>query len=257
MKVIPVPQLRDNYAYLVIDSATGQAAVIDCAEAAPVIREVEAQGVELVAILPTHHHFDHVGGNEELLRWKPLRVVAYRGQRERIPGANEEVDDGAQVAVGQLTARVVYIPAHTTGHIAYYFEKEGVVFTGDTLFAGGCGRLFEGDAKMMMASLARLMALPDETKVYCGHEYTQKNLEFALTLEPGNAALREKYERVRALRQKGLPTVPTTIGEEKTTNPFCRYTSGELRATVRRIDPSVDDDDVAIFAKVRELKDAF
>jgi hydroxyacylglutathione hydrolase len=257
MKVIPVPQLRDNYAYLVIDSATGQAAVIDCAEAAPVIREVEAQGVELVAILPTHHHFDHVGGNEELLRWKPLRVVAYRGQRERIPGANEEVDDGAQVAVGQLTARVVYIPAHTTGHIAYYFEKEGVVFTGDTLFAGGCGRLFEGDAKMMMASLARLMALPDETKVYCGHEYTQKNLEFALTLEPGNAALREKYERVRALRQKGLPTVPTTIGEEKATNPFCRYTSGELRATVRRIDPSVDDDDVAIFAKVRELKDAF
>lgn len=257
IRVIPVPQLRDNYAYLVIDPETHKAAVIDCAEATPILDCVKSEGVELVAILPTHHHYDHVGGHEQLLGFKPLRVIAFRGQSHRIPGATEEVGDGDTVAIGTLRARVIYIPAHTSGHIAYYFPQDGVVFTGDTLFAGGCGRLFEGDAHLMMNSLARLAALPDSTRVYCGHEYTQRNLEFALTLEPDNPVLREKYARVCAQRQRGEPTVPTTIGEEKATNPFLRYRSPELRNSVRRIDPSVDEDDVAIFARVRALKDAF
>ncbi len=257
MKVIPIPQLRDNYAYLVIDRETKQAAVIDCAEAGPVLDEVERQKADLVAILPTHHHFDHVGGNNDLLRFKPLRVIALRGESHRIPGANEEVDDGGCVAIGNLTARVLFIPAHTSGHVAYYFERPGVLFTGDTLFAGGCGRLFEGDAATMLRSLERLSALPPETQVYCGHEYTQKNLEFALTLEPHNRALQEKYARVLELRRHGLPTVPTTIAEEKATNPFLRCWSEELRATVRRLDPTVGDDIVAVFAKVRALKDVF
>ena len=257
MRVVPIPQLRDNYAYLVIDDETGQAAVIDCAEATPVLERAKVERVELVAILPTHHHYDHVGGNEDLLRSKPLRVVAFRGQADRIPGANEEVGDGDTVSIGNLRAQVISIPAHTPGHVAYYFPREGVVFTGDTLFAAGCGRLFEGDARMMMESLARLTRLPDPTRVYFGHEYTQRNLEFALTLEPGNAALQEKYAKVRAQRQRGEPTVPTTIAEEKATNPFLRYRSPELRESVRRIDPSVDEDDVAIFGKIRALKDAF
>ncbi|GIW43151.1 MAG: hydroxyacylglutathione hydrolase [Candidatus Binatia bacterium] len=257
MEVVPIPQLRDNYAYLVIDPKTKKAAVVDCAEALPVQREIERRGVELVALLPTHHHYDHVGGHDQLLRAYPVEVLAYAGQRDRIPGCTREVREGDKIHIGELTAEVIFIPAHTTGHVAYYFPEERVVFTGDTLFVAGCGRLFEGDAAMMMASLAKLASLPDDTRVYCGHEYTLKNLEFALELEPNNAALRAKYERVRALRQRGVPTVPSTIGEEKATNPFLRWNSSELQGSVRRIDPRVPPDPVAIFAKVRELKDAY
>lgn len=257
MDVVPVPQLRDNYAYLVIDPATREAAVIDCAEAAPVLQEIERRKVRVVALLPTHHHFDHVGGHEDFLRVHRVPVYAYRGQRSRIPGATHEVAEGEEIRIGQLRARVLFIPAHTTGHVAYYFPEEAVVFTGDTLFVAGCGRLFEGDAATMMTSLQKLAELPDDTKLYCGHEYSQKNLEFALQLEPNNPALREKYARVVELRRRGLPTVPSTIGEEKATNPFLRWHSPELQASVRRLDPHVPDDPVAVFAKVRALKDNF
>ena len=257
MRVIPIPQLADNYAYLLVDDATKQAAVVDCAEAEPVLQTVRAEGVDLIAILPTHHHYDHVGGNEDLLKHQPLAVYGYVGQGQRIPGCTREVSEGDTVRIGSLAARVIFIPAHTTGHIAYYFAPERAVFTGDTLFAGGCGRLFEGDAAMMISSLSKLLALPDDTNVYFGHEYTEKNLRFALTLEPHNVALQKKHawavEQVRA----GRPTVPTTIAAEKATNPFFRWTSPELRATLQRQFPGLPRDDVSIFAKTRALKDAF
>jgi hydroxyacylglutathione hydrolase len=206
-------------------------------------------------VLPTHHHFDHVGGNGDLLAAKPgLRVY---GTDERIPGLTHRVQDGDRIEIGSLAARIIFIPAHTTGHIAYYFESTRSVFTGDTLFAGGCGRLFEGDAAMMMKSLHKLAVLPGDTRVYFGHEYTEKNLRFALMLEPQNAELRQKHAWALAQNQKGLPTTPTTIASEKETNPFLRWQSADLRSTLRRQFPGMPVDDVSVFAKTRELKDSF
>lgn len=257
MRVIPVPQLSDNYAYLVIDENTRAAAVVDCAEAEPVLRAAADAGARLIAILPTHHHWDHIGGNEDLLQHGPLTVYGYAGQRQRIPGCTQEVKEGDHIVVGDLQARIIFIPAHTSGHVAYYFERERAVFTGDTLFAGGCGRLFEGDAGQMLASLSKLMRLPDDTQVYFGHEYTEKNLRFALTLEPNNVALQQKHAWAVEQGRKRLPTVPTTIASEKATNPFLRWSSPELRAGLRRHFPDLPADDVAVFAKTRALKDAF
>jgi hydroxyacylglutathione hydrolase len=257
--VVPVPQLADNYAYLLTDEVTGEAGVVDCAEAAAVMEAVARRGVRLVAVLATHHHFDHVGGNRDLLAALPaLKVYGSAADAPRIPGITHPVGDGDPVIVGTLRGRVILIPAHTSGHIAYHFPGERVVFTGDTLFAGGCGRLFEGDAAQMMASLARLAALPDDTRVYCGHEYTEKNLRFAALLEPGNRAVSEKLLAVQALRRAGRPTVPTTIGDEKATNPFLRTHRPELAASVRQRVPEVPaGDPIALFAAVRRLKDHF
>ena len=255
MKVIPIPQLSDNYAYLVIDPATQSAAVVDCAEAAPVLDAVEGESVRLTAILPTHHHFDHVGGNEDLLAARP--GLAVYGVDDRIPGLTSRVADGDVVRVGELVARVLFIPAHTSGHIAYYFEAERAVFTGDTLFAGGCGRLFEGNPAMMIQSLSKLRALPDATQIYFGHEYTEKNLRFALTLEPHNRALQAKHEWARATVAGGGYTTPTTIASEKQTNPFLRWESEELRANLAQRFPDLPMDDVSVFAKTRALKDAY
>jgi hydroxyacylglutathione hydrolase len=255
MKVIPIPQLTDNYAYLVVDDATGEAGIVDCAEADPVLKAVKREQVKLTAVLPTHHHYDHVGGNNDLLAALPQ--LAVYGVDERIPGLTRQVRDGDRVTLGSLEAQVIFIPAHTTGHIAYYFPRHQAVFTGDTLFAGGCGRLFEGDAAMMIKSLSKLSVLPDETRVYFGHEYTEKNLRFALTLEPHNASLQAKHAWAEAQVQGGGITTPTTIASEKQTNPFLRWNSPELRATLQQRFPNLPLDDVNVFAKTRALKDAF
>jgi hydroxyacylglutathione hydrolase len=259
VEVVPVPQLTDNYAYLVMDPRSREAAVVDCAEAAPVLAEVDRRRARLVAVLATHHHFDHVGGNLDLLAALPgLRIHGSDDDAPRIPGITHRLRDGDQIEVGPLRGRVIMIPAHTSGHVAYHFPDEAAVFTGDTLFAGGCGRLFEGDAAQMMSSLGRLSALPDVTRVYCGHEYTEKNLRFAAQLEPGNRALAEKLARVQALRREGKPTVPSTIAEEKATNPFLRTDSPELAASVRKRVPDLaPGNPVALFAAVRALKDRF
>ena len=257
MRVLPVSLLEDNYAYLIIDETTNKAAVVDCAEAAPVLSALQQAGADLVAILPTHHHWDHIGGNAELLQRRKLDVYGYVGQGHRIPGCTREVGEGEEIFIGSLKARVLFIPAHTSGHVAYYFVNERSVFTGDTLFAGGCGRLFEGDAATMLRSLSKLMDLPDDTKVYFGHEYTEKNLRFALTLEPENAALQGKFAWVLEQRRRNLPTTPTTIGSEKETNPFFRWRSAELRRNLQHQFPDLQLDDVAVFAKTRALKDVF
>ena len=259
MEIVPVPQLADNYAYLLIDPASREAAVVDCAEAAAVLAEAERRGARLTAVLATHHHFDHVGGNPDLLAALPgLRVYGSADDAPHIPGITDRVRDGDPVPVGLLRGRAIMIPAHTSGHVAYHFPSVRAVFTGDTLLAAGCGRLFEGDAAQMMASLARLAALPDDTRVYCGHEYTEKNLRFAAMLEPGNRTLAAKLAAVQALRREGKFTVPSTIGEEKVTNPFLRIDSPELAASVRaQIPELLPADPVALFAAVRALKDRF
>jgi hydroxyacylglutathione hydrolase len=255
MKVVPVPQLMDNYAYLVIDEDTRQAGVVDCAEAEPVVQALDREGVKLTAVLPTHHHYDHVGGNLALIATHPK--VAVYGVDERIPGLTKRVQDGDRIQLGGLSAQVIFIPAHTTGHIAYYFPRTQAVFTGDTLFAGGCGRLFEGDAAMMIQSLSKLSVLPDDTRVYFGHEYTEKNLRFALTLEPANSALQQKHTWAQSQMRQGGTTTPTTIAAEKATNPFLRWDSSELRATLKQRFPTLPMDDVSVFAKTRALKDEF
>lgn len=259
MEVVAVPQLSDNYAYVVIDPVTRQAGVVDCAEAPAVLDEVKRRGVDLVAVLATHHHFDHVGGNQDLLAKIPaLRIYGSADDAPKIPGITDRLRDGDAVRIGSLAGRVILIPAHTSGHVAYHFADQQTVFTGDTLFAGGCGRLFEGDAAQMRSSLGKLASLPDETRVYCGHEYTKKNLEFAALLEPGNQPLARKRAAVDQKRNAGEPTVPSTIAEEKATNPFLRVDSPELVASVQARVPNVRaDDPVSVFAAVRGLKDRF
>lgn len=259
MDIVPIPLLADNYGYLLVDPASKRAAIVDCSEAGPVLAEVERRGLKLEAVLSTHHHFDHVGGNAEVAQAVPgIRVLGSRADLSRVPALTEPLSDGEEFEVVGVRGRAIFIPAHTSGHLAYFFPGAGPsVFSGDTLFAAGCGRLFEGSPAQMMESLGKLAALPDTTQVWCGHEYTEKNLLFAHELEPTNAEITAKLERVRAARAQGAPTVPSTIGEEKRTNPFLRSESTELRSGLRRRFPDLATDAVSIFAKTRELKDTF
>jgi hydroxyacylglutathione hydrolase len=236
-----IPTLKDNYTYLLVCDETGEAAVVDAPEADPVVNRIEQLGARLVKVLSTHHHPDHSAANPELARRYGVPVLGHVSDRNRLPGFTTGLEEGARVEVGDHTARVLFIPAHTRGHIAYVFERARAVFCGDTLFAGGCGRLFEGTPEMMFDAMAKLGALPGDTRVYCGHEYTESNLRFAASVEPENAAVREALEEVRARRAKAAPdwhdatpdemTVPTTIADEHATNPFMRAkTAAELGA---------------------------
>ena len=255
MKVIQIPVLRDNYTYLVVCERTGEAAVVDPAESEPVLRKVEEEKVRLKAIFNTHHHRDHTGGNEGLLARFSLEVYAHRSDCGRIPGLTRPVDEGDEVSVGELRARVLFVPGHTKGHIAYVFPEK--LFCGDTLFVGGCGRIFEGTAEQMQNSLGKFKDLPAETLVYCAHEYTEKNLEFALTVEPNNKTLSDKINSVRSLRADGRSTVPSTVGEERAINPFLRWDSVEIQQNLKGRFPSLSLDPVSVLGKVRQLKDSF
>ncbi|MBI2361619.1 MAG: hydroxyacylglutathione hydrolase [Deltaproteobacteria bacterium] len=255
MRVIQIPLLRDNYGYLLVCEETGEAAIVDPSEGEPVLRRAEKEKVSLKAILNTHHHRDHTGGNAFLLERLSLDVYGHGTDRDRIPGLTHPLDDGDRVILGSLTGRVLFIPGHTRGHVAYLFENK--LFCGDTLFVAGCGRLFEGTAEQMLASLSRLKALPGDTLVYCGHEYTEKNLQFALTVELNNKKVADKLTQVRALRARGASTVPSTMADEWETNPFLRWDSGEIQQNLNRSFRGVGSDPVSVFAKVRELKDQF
>jgi len=255
MRIVQIPLLRDNYGYLVVCQQTNSTAIIDPSEADPVWQRAEQEKVSLTAILNTHHHRDHTGGNEGLLAKQQLKVYGHTSDRERIPGLTDGVEEGDEIQIGSLKAKVFFIPGHTTGHVAYLFGN--ALFCGDTLFTAGCGRLFEGTAEQMKNSLAKLMALPDDTKVYCGHEYTESNLRFALSVEPKNHKLVSRSERVQALRARGTSTVPSTLEEEKQTNPFLRWDSKEIQASVKASMPGVSTDPVSIFGAVRKMKDSF
>ena len=248
-----VPCLSDNYAYLVHDTATNKVAVIDPSEAAPVFTALRAHGLSLTHILNTHHHFDHTGGNLELKEKTGAKVVGPRADRERIPGIDEEVGEGDTWSLGTAKAKIFDIPAHTKGHIAFWFEADKAVFTGDTMFAMGCGRLFEGTPAQMWSSLSKLAALPPDTRVYCGHEYTLSNGRFAVTLEPDNKALKKRMADVERLRAEGKPTIPSTIGLERETNPFLRSASADLRKSLALEGADV----VEVFAETRRRKDVF
>lgn len=248
-----VPCLSDNYAYLVHDSATNSVAVVDPSEASPVNGALKQHGLKLTHILNTHHHFDHSGGNLDLKQQHGARVVGPRADRDRIPGIDEEVGEGDMWTFGSAKARIFDIPAHTKGHIAFWFEADKAVFTGDTMFAMGCGRLFEGTPAQMWSSLSKLATLPPDTRVYCGHEYTLSNGRFALTLEPANQALKKRMVEVERLRAENKPTIPSTIGLERETNPFLRPASAELRKSLGLESA----DTVAVFAETRLRKDNF
>jgi len=239
-----IPTLGDNYTYLVICDKTQEAAIIDAPEAAPVIQRVEASGARVTQILSTHHHPDHSAANAELAERYEVPVIAHISDAERVPGFSQGVDEGDTVKVGEHQARVLFIPSHTMGHVAYVFDEAEAVFSGDMLFAGGCGRLFEGDAQMMYTALCeKLAALPDSMRVYCGHEYTESNLVFAVSVEPENGAMQAKLERVRGLRANAAAdwhdatpaemSIPSTIGEERETNPFMRAPDAEALGVLR------------------------
>jgi hydroxyacylglutathione hydrolase len=245
LRIERIPTLSDNYTYLVACEETGEAAIIDAPEAAPVTERVDALGCDVTKLLSTHHHADHTGANPELARRYDAPVFGHSSEAGRIPGFTDGLDEGDEVRVGRHTARVLFVPAHTRGHVAYVFDAAGALFCGDTLFAAGCGRIFEGTPEMMYAALCqKLSALPDATRVFCGHEYTESNLAFAEHVEPDNQAVRDKIERVSAARAKAAAdwhdataaemTVPSSIGEERETNPFMRAADaaelGRLRA---------------------------
>jgi hydroxyacylglutathione hydrolase len=214
--------LSDNFGVLLHDPATGATASIDAPEAPPVEAALKQTGWKLTDILVTHHHSDHTAGISELKKRYKCRVVAPRKEAARIPGVDVQVAEGDRVKLGALDGRVIETPGHTAGHIAYVFDTDKLAFVGDTLFAVGCGRVIEGTPEQMWESLKKLRALPDETQFYCGHEYTQANIRFALTIEPDNRQLAARAAQVERLRQQGQPTIPATIGEEKATNPFLR-----------------------------------
>ncbi len=257
MKIHRISVLSDNYIFVLHDSEQGIAAVVDPAEAVPVLRCLETLGATLVSIFNTHHHGDHVGGNTQLLQRFPAAVV-YGGadDRGRIPGQQVFLQEGDRVSFGDRVAEVFFVPGHTRAHIAYYFpplqsDQLGDLFCGDTLFAGGCGRLFEGTPAQMVASLSKLRSLPDTTRVWCAHEYTLKNLQFACAVDSCNTDLKRRYAEVETQRRQAEPTIPALLGVEKLTNPFLRWDVPALQDAMQSADP------VQTFARLRGKKDVW
>jgi hydroxyacylglutathione hydrolase len=257
MQVYRLPALSDNYIFLLHDPKQNIAAVVDPAEAQPVLRCLEELGAELVSIFNTHHHNDHVGGNRQLMQRFP-DVCVYGGEQDRgrIPGQQVFLKEGDRVEFSDRVASVLFVPGHTKGHIAYYFppvvtDETGELFCGDTLFAGGCGRLFEGTPAQMVDSLTKLRDLPDNTRVWCAHEYTLKNLQFALTVDAENPDLQARYTRVEEVRRRSEATVPSQLGVEKRTNPFLRWEQPALQSAVKATES------VQTFSRLRGMKDRF
>jgi hydroxyacylglutathione hydrolase len=257
MNIYRLPVLNDNYIFVLHDPQQNIAAVVDPAVAEPVLQKLAELEAPLVAILNTHHHSDHVGGNKTLLKHFPEAIVyASESDRGRIPGQQVFLKEGDRVNFGEQTAEILFVPGHTSGHIAYYFpslilKKPGNLFCGDTLFSGGCGRLFEGTPAQMTYSLDKIRRLPDDTKIWCAHEYTLNNLRFALTVDEQNTALHQRFEVVKTLRQQQEATVPSWLGIEKQTNPFLRWDTAGLMDKMKTQDP------VQSFARLRGMKDQF
>jgi|SRR6185369_9564526 hydroxyacylglutathione hydrolase len=253
MQIALVPLLTDNYGYLLHDPASGATAIVDPSEAAPVLAAAEAHGWRLSHILNTHHHADHSGGNLGLKQATGAAVVGPAPDRARIPGIDIALDEGESFRLGDAEAEILFIPGHTKGHIAFHFRGDRALFCGDTLFSLGCGRMFEGTAPMMWASLDKLRRLPAETRVFCGHEYTAANARFAVSIDPDNAALRRREREIAELRGQNRPTIPSTMGEERAANPFLRADDPTLAAAVGLPDAPPAE----VFGEIRRRKDNF
>lgn len=253
LEIAQVPVLQDNYLYLVHDPTSGETAIIDPAVEDETVEALAARGWTPTHIFNTHHHFDHVGANLTLKERFDLTIVGPAADRERIPGIDIAVGEGDPVYLGEHKAEVIFVPGHTTGHIAYHFADADMLLCGDTLFSLGCGRLFEGTPEQMWASLSKLMQLPEQTLVYCAHEYTEANGKFALTIEPENTALQARMKEIETLRREGRPTVPTTLALEKDTNPFLRPMSEAVQERLNLPGAPIP----AVFAEIRKRKDHF
>lgn len=257
MEIYRLPVLRDNYIFLLFDPTSHVAAVVDPAESEPVLEKLALLQAQLVAIFNTHHHSDHVGGNLKLIEHFPqLTVYAGASDQGRIPGQKVFLQDGDQVPFADRTAEVFFIPGHTKAHIAYYFPptpagEVGELFCGDTVFGAGCGRLLEGTAVQMLTSIDKLRNLPDHTRIWCAHEYTLNNLKFALTVDPDNPNLQQRFEVVKEARNRQEATIPSTIGIEKQTNPFFRWDNPTIQRSVNSKDSN------ETFARLRSRKDVF
>jgi len=254
MKVVQVPVLSDNIAYLLIDERAAVAAAVDPAEPEKVIAAAKREGVEIVCVMTTHHHWDHAGGNEALLGLIP-NLPVYGGD-DRIPKLTNKVGNGGAFMVGSIQVDVFFTPCHTTGHVLYVASGDATqpkaLFSGDTLFIGGCGRFFEGSPSQMYHALIEVVAsLPKDTQVFCGHEYTEQNLRFALTIEPNNEALQHKYEWAKAQRARGDSTIPSTVTEELSFNPFMRVTEASVQEATKTHDP------IEAMGTLRVLKNDF
>jgi hydroxyacylglutathione hydrolase len=245
--------LKDNYGVLLHDSESGATASIDAPEAAPVEAALQATGWKLSDILVTHHHADHTGGIAALKQKYKCRVVAPEKEAAKIPAVDETVRESDNVTVGNLAARVIETPGHTLGHIAYWFAKDALAFVGDTLFSIGCGRVIEGNAAMMWESLKKLRGLPNETQIFCGHEYTASNIRFALTVDKDNPVLQARATQVEQLIDEGTPTIPVGLGDEKLANPFLRADIPDLAVDIGMAGrPAAE-----VFAEIRGRKDRF
>lgn len=253
MKIEIIPCLNDNYSYLIHDEISNTVAIVDPSEFMPCDTIISKNYQKLDFILNTHHHYDHVGGNEELKKKYNSKVLGFENDKNRIPQIDTVLKDNQEFKIGTLNFTTIFIPGHTRGHVAFYFKKERVVFTGDTLFSLGCGRVFEGTYKQMFQSLNKLKNLPGETKVYCGHEYTFKNLEFCLKFNPNNDFLKKKKNDIKLSLKNKKPTIPSTIADEIKANIFFRVNDPDVKKAINL----ENSPDIEIFTKLRDLKDNF
>ena len=253
MQVTTIPCLTDNYAYVISDNNSKIVGVVDPSEASPVVSFLKKQNLKLNYILNTHHHFDHIGGNLELKKIYNAKVVGFVGDKHRIPEIDITLSNNEKWIFGNKTVKILHIPGHTLGHICFFFEKEKIAFTGDTLFSLGCGRIFEGDHNQMLTSLNKIKKLPKDTMIYCGHEYTYKNAKFCIKYDSGNIDLKNKFEKIKKLRSSNLPTIPSKLEDELKTNIFLRCDQKDLKIKLNM----KNQEDLKVFRKVRDLKDNF